>query len=534
MQTATDQIETPVKPILSKGPVIRSVSPATGELLGEVEARSHEDVLIAVEQARQAQKSWSETSFAFRKELLLKLADAIYDQVDEIAEIISKENGKPRTEALSTELLPSLYTIQYVAKNTERQLRDAPIHMFLWRMMGKRSYLSYKPLGVIGIISPWNYPWGIPVGQIATALMAGNTVVFKPSSSVSMIGEKIREVFAKAGFPKHVFTVVQGPGRIGEGLVEGQVDHLIFTGSVSVGRHISSLASENLIPVTLELGGKDPAIVLEDADLDAAAAGIVWGAFANSGQTCASVERVYVMESVYDEFVEKVKAKTEKLRQGPDTDYNVDVGAMTNKSQMEIVKAHVADAVEKGATVLTGGKQREDLPGFYFEPTVLTNVCHSMDAMTEETFGPTLPIQKVSSEAEAVRLANDSRFGLTASVWTTDIARGERIANQLVTGTVTLNDALWTFGAAETPWGGVKESGIGRTHGTIGLHEMVRPLHVSVDTLPRLKKPWWYPYNEKLYGLLKKGMVFFTRKSFGRKSASLFDLASKISLKEKL
>jgi acyl-CoA reductase-like NAD-dependent aldehyde dehydrogenase len=513
---------------------IKSTSPATGKFLGKVEALSHEDVIIAVEKARAAQVHWSKTSFEFRKELLLKLNDVIYDRIDEIASIISQENGKPRTEALSTEVLPSLYAIQYIAKNAERMLRDEPIHMFIWRMAGKRSYIQHKPLGVVGIISPWNYPWGIPVGQIATALIAGNTVVLKPSSSVPLIGEKIREVFAEAGFPEHVFTVVQGPGAVGEAIVEGQVDHLIFTGSVEIGRHVASLASKHLIPITLELGGKDPAIVLDDADLEASAAGVIWGAFANSGQTCASIERVYVLESVYDRFVELIKQKASKLRQGPDENFDVDVGAMTSRSQLEIVKKQVADALEKGATVEVGGKTRDDLPGFFFQPTVLTGVCHSMDVMTEETFGPLLPIQKVKDEAEAIRLANDSRFGLTASVWTTDSERGERVAAQLVTGTVTINDSLWTFGAAETPWGGVKESGIGRTHGKIGLMEMVRPLHISVDSFPRMKKPWWYPYDEKLYLLLKKGMVFLTRKRFGTKSAGLFDTVKNLSLKNKL
>lgn len=514
--------------------VLRSISPATKNVLGTVNTVTHEDILIAVEKARGIQPQWERTTFEDRGKILLKLGEIIYDKADEIAGIISDENGKPRAEALTTEVLPSQYLIQYIAKNAKRMLQDEPINMFIWRMIGKRSYISYKPLGVIGIISPWNYPWGIPVGQVATALMAGNAVVLKPSSTVPMISEKIRELFDQAGFPYNLFQVMQGPGKIGEALIEAHVDRLIFTGSVSVGRHVNTLAAKQLIPTTLELGGKDPMIVLEDADIETAAAGAVWGAFANAGQTCAGVERVYVVEKIYDEFVKKVVEKTRKLRLGPDLNFDVDVGAITTKSQLELIREHVADAVMKGAKILVGGKQRADLPGNYFEPTVMVDVCHSMDVMTEETFGPILPIQKVSDEGEAIRLANDSRYGLTASVWTKDLDRGRHVADQLVTGTVMVNDILFSYGAAETPWGGVKESGIGRTHGRIGLHELVRPLHISVDSFPGIKKPWWYPYNERLYQSLKKGMQFFAGKTIGIKSVSLFNLAKKVAKMNKL
>ena len=533
MQTGIQEMESTHRPA-SRAPRITSTSPATGEVLGQVPAWSYEDVMIAVERARAAQATWARTSFDERKELLLRVADLIYERADEIADLIYKENGKPRAEALIAEVTPSVYAVQHVAKHAERMLRDEPIHMFLWRLMGKRSYIEYKPLGVVGIISPWNYPWGIPVGQIATALMAGNTVVMKPSSQAALVGDKIRSVYEAAGLPHDVFTVVQGPGRIGEALIEAQVDHLIFTGSVEIGRHVNQLAAKHFIPTTLELGGKDPMIVLEDADLDVAASGAIWGAFANSGQTCASIERVYAVEGVYDRFVEKVVEKTRRLRQGPDTGFNVDVGAMTNLAQLEIVEQHVADARDKGARVLAGGKRRADLPGFFYEPTVLVDVDHSMDVMTEETFGPVLPIQKVKDEKEAVRLANDSRFGLTASVWTLDADRGRRVASQLVTGTVMLNDSLFTHGAAETPWGGVKESGLGRTHGELGLKALVRPLHVNVDAFPRMKKMWWYPYDEKLYRAMKNFTATFTRMSLSGKSGNLFHLARQFSPKEKL
>ena len=528
----TERHQESTQPRLPKK-TIKSINPATGELIGEIEVLSHDDVINAVHTARRAFDSWSATSFESRREIILNAVDLMHERIDEIADIITKENGKPRTESLLAEILPALYMTQWVAKNAQRVLADEPINAFIWRMIGKRSYIQYKPKGVVGIISPWNYPWGIPVGQIANALMAGNTVVFKPSSTVPFIGDAIGKVFHDAGVPKDVLIVTQGPGRIGEGMIDGEVDHLIFTGSVEVGRHVNQLAAAKFIPTTMELGGKDPMIVLDDADLDAAAAGAIWGAFANSGQTCASVERVYVMEKVYDEFVEKVIEKTRKLRQGVDTDFNVDVGAMTNPPQIDIVEQHVEDALKKGATIRTGGKRRDDLPGFFYEPTVITEVNESMDCMVEETFGPTLPIRKVVSEDEAIRLSNDSRFGLTASVWSTNISRAERVASQIMTGTVTINDALSTFGMGETPWGGVKESGTGRTHGEFGLHEMVRPLHIAVDSLPKLKKLWWYPYDKKLYDITKNTLSFFTRKAVGKKSKLLFDAARKISLKDK-
>jgi succinate-semialdehyde dehydrogenase/glutarate-semialdehyde dehydrogenase len=350
---------------------------------------------------------------------------------------------------------------------------------------------------------------------------------------VPFIGQKMAEILHEGGVPEDVFIIVQGPGSIGEGMIEGGVDHLVFTGSVEIGRHVNKLCAEKFISTTMELGGKDPMIVLDDADLDSAAAGAVWGAFANSGQTCASVERVYVMEKVYDAFVDKVLEKTKKLRQGIDTDHNVDVGAMTSRSQLDIVERHVEDARKKGANIRTGGSRRNDLPGMFFEPTVITEVDETMACMIEETFGPTLPIRKVNSEDEAVRLANDSPFGLTASIWSTNIPRAKRLASRIVTGTVTINDALSTFGMAETPWGGVKESGTGRTHGEFGLKEMTRPLHVCVDIQYTKFKPWWYPYDEKLYKGFKSSLYSFTSGKLIDKGRQLLTAVRYTSLKNK-
>ncbi len=500
---------------------IESRSPVDGEVIGSVRALTHEETLERVQSARRAQRLWSATPPAERRRILLRAARIIERSADELADLIHRENGKPRVEALVTEIVPATYGVQHAARTAERQLRDRWISMPLWRLMGKRSYLTYVPLGVIGIISPWNYPFGIPVPQIASALAAGNAVVLKPSSATVLIGEAIRGVFEEAGLPEHVFELVQGRGAIGEALIEGGVDHLIFTGSVEVGRHVNRLAAERFIPTTMELGGKDPMIVLADADLDTASSGALWGAFSNAGQTCASVERVYVHEDVYEDFVARVVDKTRRLRVGPDGLGSADVGTMTQLSQLRLVEEHVEDALALGAQVLTGGRRVQGTDGHYYEPTVLVDVNDEMRLMREETFGPLLPILPFSDVEEAIGLANDSEFGLTASVWTRDRKLARWIARRLETGTVTLDDATFAHGVAEAPWGGVKNSGVGRTHGEIGLMAMVRPVHVSVDSMPRTKNLWWYPYDDQLSGFLKSFMRVFNGESLTQRARGM-------------
>jgi succinate-semialdehyde dehydrogenase/glutarate-semialdehyde dehydrogenase len=374
--------------------------------------------------------------------------------------------------------------------------------------MGRSSRVEYRPLGVVGIISPWNFPWAIPLGEIVMALMAGNTVVLKPSELTPLVALKIGDVFRRAGLPAGALEVVTGDGSTGAALVEADVDKLMFTGSVATGRRVAEAAAQRLIPVVLELGGKDPMLVLADADIEQAASAAVWGAFANSGQACASVERCYVHESVADEFLRRVVEKTRALRQG--VGESADVGAMSSERQLQTVEEHVRDAVARGARVLTGGGRAPQRPeqdangqGFFHEPTVLTGVDHSMQAMREETFGPTLPVMVFQTEDEAIRLANDSPFGLTASVWTRDIRRGRKLAARIEAGTVMINEVLYTHGIAQTPWGGVKQSGLGRTHGRLGLLEMVAPYHIHVNRLTRLPDVWWFSYTPQAVALFR-------------------------------
>ena len=397
------------------------------------------------------------------------------------------------------EVLPVADAVHWYATHAEKALADEriPLHLF----PHKKSYLRFYPRGVIGIISPWNYPFSIPTGDAAAALMAGNAVVVKPSEFTPIILERTRALFEEAGLPRGLFSVVQGRGDVGAELIRSGVNMIVFTGSVATGRKVNLAAAEQMIPCVLELGGKDPAIVFPDADLDAAAKKIAWGAFANSGQTCASVERVYVHESVAKPFTERVVALARKLRQGEPNQYDVDLGAMTTQMQVEIVRRHLEDARQRGAKILTGGEIQVTPDGARFvQPTVLTDATPEMAIVREETFGPMLPIMTYRTEEEAVRLANDSTYGLSAYVFTRDRARAERIANQLAAGTVMHNDTLYTHAVPETPWGGVKSSGLGRVHGKYGLRDFCEVRHVNLE---RLSFPafWYYPYSKSAWSI---------------------------------
>jgi succinate-semialdehyde dehydrogenase/glutarate-semialdehyde dehydrogenase len=377
---------------------------------------------------------------------------------------------------------------------------------------------------VIGIISPWNYPFSIPVGDAIAALMAGNGVVVKPSEFTPIVMEKTRALLEEAGLPRGLFGVVQGRGEVGAELIRSGVKMIVFTGSIATGKKVNLAAAEQMIPCVLELGGKDPAIVLPDADLDAAAKRIAWGAFANSGQTCASVERVYVHESVARPFTEKVVALARQLRQGDPNQHDVDVGAMTTQMQVEIVRRHLDEARQRGAQVLVGGEIQVSPEGARFvQPTVLSGTTPEMAIVREETFGPVLPIMTYRTEEEAVRLANDSSYGLSAYVFTKDRAKAERIANQLLAGTVMHNDTLYTHAAPETPWGGVKASGLGRVHGKHALRDFSEIRHVNLE---RINFPafWYYPYSRKAWStglrvyrtLLGRGIGGRLKALFGR------------------
>ena len=488
---------------------IISVNPATGRENGRVPLMNAAEVSAAVKKSRQAQASWSQLSFRARAEFILSAREIVLAQLDEIAALVSRETGKPAAEAMSMEIVPTLDLMYYFARNTERLLLRQKIDIGQYELMGRSSYIAYKPLGVVGVVSPWNFPWATPLDEVVMALMAGNSVVLKPSELTPLTALKIGEVFREARLPEGLLEIVTGDGSTGAAVVDAGVDKIMFTGSVATGKRVAEAAARQLTPVVLELGGKDPMIVLEDANLANAARAAVWGGFCNAGQACASIERLYVHESVAKEFTELVVTETRKLKLGPPAEAQVDLGAMTNERQLRIVEDHIRDAVERGAHIETGG-HRVNTDGWFHEPTVVTNVDHSMEIMREETFGPVLPIMTFNNDDEAVRLANDSVYGLTAAVFTSDIARGRRLAERIDAGTVMINEVVYTHAIAQTPWGGVKHSGYGRTHGRLGLLELVTPQHIHLNRVPWVPDVWWFRYTTGAANLFRGFARHFT------------------------
>jgi succinate-semialdehyde dehydrogenase/glutarate-semialdehyde dehydrogenase len=479
-------------------PKVVSTNPATGEVLREFESASAAEVRNAVARARAAQPAWRAIGVRRRLDIIAKFQQLLNQRQQQVARAITSEAGKPVAEALLTEILVALDAARFLLQETYTFLREQALPHGNLATKAKSGRLIREPYGVVGIISPWNYPFSIPATETLAALATGNAVVLKPSELTPLCALELASLLHDAGVPEGVFQVVIGEGLSGAALVESGIDKLIFTGSVATGRHIAQAAAARLLPVVLELGGKDTMIVLDDADMDVASSGAIWGAFVNAGQACLSVERCYVHRSVYDAFVSICVEKTRRLRVGNSADPNIDIGPLIRERQLHTVEQHVEDARSHGARVMTGGERLISLGPNYYAPTVLADVTHEMLIMREETFGPVLPIMPFDSDAETIRLANDSEYGLAASVWTRNRLRGEKIARQINAGTVMVNDAISCFAISEAPHGGVKASGIGRTHGRFGLQEMVWTKYLDTDLLPRMKKPWWYGYGAGL------------------------------------
>jgi acyl-CoA reductase-like NAD-dependent aldehyde dehydrogenase len=489
---------------------IVSYDPATGEEIGRAPLMNAAEVAAAVSRARAAQPAWAARAFRARARVILRAREIVLAELEEIASLISRETGKPPTEAIAMEVVPTLDLMHYFASNTERLLKREKVDIGQYELMGRRSYIVYKPVGVVGIISPWNFPWATPLDEIVMALMAGNSVVVKPSELTPLTALKIADIFRKAQVAPGLLEVVTGDGSTGAALADAGVNKIMFTGSVATGKRVAETAAKHLTPVVLELGGKDPMIVLEDAKLENAARAAVWGGFCNAGQACASIERCYVHESVAREFTDLVVKEVRALEQGRPAKAAVDLGAMTNERQLQIVEEHVQDAVERGAKVETGGHRVDSTDGWFHEPTVVTAVDHSMEVMRDETFGPVLPIMTFKTDDEAVKLANDSIYGLTAAVFTSDIARGRRLAERIDAGTVMVNEVVYTHAIAQTPWGGVKQSGYGRTHGRLGLLELVNPQHIHVNRVPWVPDVWWFRYSPQAGEMFRSFARHFT------------------------
>ena len=475
---------------------LRSIDPATGQILGEIECATDSEVSLAVERARLAQAGWAKLGLGRRIAILREFQAKLHLRKSEVAAAITRESGKPLAEALVTEVLVVLDAARFLIDNAWQLLRDQPLPHGSLATKLKRGRLLREPHGTIGIISPWNYPFSIPATESLAALVAGNAVVLKPSELTPLIARELASLLYSAGVPKDAFQLVCGEGPTGRALLHSSLDKLIFTGSVATGKHIAAAAAERLLPVVLELGGKDPMLVLDDADLDVASSAAVWGAFVNAGQACLSVERCYVHRSLYEPFAQACADKAKRLRVGNGMEANSDVGPMIHERQLRIVESHVEDARARGARRLAGGIRLPELGPNFYAPCVLADVTHQMRIMREETFGPVLAIMPFDTDEQAVELANDSEYGLAASIWTRDSPRGEQLARRIHAGTVMVNDVISCFGISEAPHGGVKSSGIGRTHGRFGLEEMVRLKYVDVDLTPAMKKVWWHGYSE--------------------------------------
>lgn len=488
--------------------ILSLTNPATGESYGTVPEATAEQVNETMERAKAAFPSWAATPLEERLDYVRRLREFLVEHGEEWAKRISHDTGKVYLEAYMTEIFITIDTLRFYEKNAADMLapQKVPTPLLLWP---KKSYIHYKPIGVVAVISPWNYPFQLAVIPALSALVAGNTVVLKPSEVTPDTGLAIEELFRAVSLPAGVFSVLHGGASVGQALVQARPDKIFFTGSVRTGKKIMAAAAEHLIPVELELGGKDPMIVCADANLERAANAAVWGAFTNSGQVCMSVERVYVHESVYSRFVQLVTEKTAALRQGfPD---QAEVGSMTFPRQIAIVREHVEEAIAKGATAVTGGYFPEE--GMFLPPTVLTGVTNEMKIMQEETFGPVLPIISFSDEDEAIRLANSSPYGLNASVWSQDGARARRIAEQLESGNVCINDVIISYANPHLPFGGVKHSGIGRYRGPHGLQAFTHSISVIHDPGRRNRELNWYPYTQDQQTM----MVGITKLLYGQK-----------------
>jgi acyl-CoA reductase-like NAD-dependent aldehyde dehydrogenase len=480
------------------------INPGTGKQFGELRMTTPQEVDQAVVELRAAQKPWGDMPVQDRVKVLRKLQKVMIDSLDEITDVLNQNCGKSRQDSL-IEAFVTIDMLEQYCKRAPRWLSRRRVSQGLY--LTKRCYVEYRPYGVVGVIAPWNYPFALSMPPALAALLAGNTVILKPSEVTPATGVLIDKLFKRVPELAPYVRVIHGDGVVGEALVRSSPDYIFLTGSVSTGRKVLQTAAEKLLPVACELGGKDAMVVLEDADLAAAAHWGAWGAFFNSGQTCMAVERVYVVEAVYDEFVRLAVEETRKLEMGYSRDYECPYyfGPITDPRQLKIISRHLEDAKVKGARLLIGGEVQD----MFIAPTVLVNVDHSMLVMREETFGPLMPVMKVRDEEEAIRMANDCSLGLGASVWSSDLGRAQRVARRIEAASIVINDTISQFAVPMLPFGGIKESGYGRIHGKEGMMQFTRPYSYAVGNPPiewdiatQMRKPGNYKLGATLIHVL--------------------------------
>jgi acyl-CoA reductase-like NAD-dependent aldehyde dehydrogenase len=496
--------ETPVQTDGRSGPTIAVENPATGEAITTVPVLGVDELAEMARRAREAQPGWEAMGFDGRARVLRRAQKWMLDNPERILEVVVSESGKTHEDAQLADFGITVNALGFWAKEAPNYLADERVPT--WNnpfVLGKKLIIRYAPMGVVGVIGPWNYPIANCFGDCIPALAAGNGVILKPSEVTPLSSLLMKEMMLECGLPEGVFQVATGDGSTGATLI-ANVDCVMFTGSTRTGKAVMKAAAEALIPCYLELGGKDPMIVCADANLDRAANAAAFYSMNNAGQVCISVERCYVEEPIYDQFVAKVTDNIRTLRQGaPKGEGTVDVGAVTFPPQLEIVDDHVHDAVAKGAKVLVGGHSHSG-QGRFYEPTVLVDVDHSMKIMQEETFGPTLPIMKITGPEEGVRLANDSTYGLQASVWTSNIDRGEKLARRIEAGVVCVNDAQVNYSALNLPMGGWKASGVGTRHGANGIRKYTKVQSLLVTRRALKREPFMFPYKARRTLLLRR------------------------------
>jgi acyl-CoA reductase-like NAD-dependent aldehyde dehydrogenase len=487
---------------------VKVMSPATGEVIGEIEETPLSEVGHFYEKGKSAFKEWSELEVTERLNYLLKLKEVMTEEMEEIAKVISSDTGKVMTEALVADIMPTLDAINHICKHGATILKRHKVKTPLL-LIGKRSFIEYMPRGVVLVISPWNYPLQLAMVPMVSALASGNAVILKPSEVTPLVGKCIEDLFIKAGFPKGIVQVAHGGKEVGAAFTNGKPDYIFFTGSIRTGKIIQEIAAKELIPTTLELGGKDPMIVFADANLERAAKGAAWAAFTNSGQVCMSAERLYVEKSVYTSFLSLLKKEVQSLKHGIDED--ADVGSMTYPAQIKIVKEQLEEAMNNGAVLETGLPPKEWEKGMFLPLTVVSNVSHDMKIIQEESFGPLLPVIPFESEEEAIQFANDTIYGLNASVWSKDMEKARRVASKLISGAVVINDAIITVVNHGLPFGGAKQSGIGRYHGDAGLRTFCHEKAIIEDRGNKKTEIQWYPYKGKYDHFLHLFKSYFKR-----------------------